>query len=35
MKPSEVKSIAKECYKLAAAPYAEVPKEILALARKK
>ena len=35
MKPSEVQSIAKECYKVAAAPYAKVPKEIMALARKK
>jgi GntR family transcriptional regulator len=36
MRPSEVQSIAKECYKAATAvPYADVPKEITALARKK
>ena len=35
MKPSEIQSIAKKYYKVAGAPYGEVPKEVMALARKK
>ena len=31
----EIKMIAKECYKAAMAPYSEVPKELLALAKRK
>lgn len=35
MAPAEVKEAARECYKAAAAPYAGMPKAVLALARKR